>query len=348
MRTRVFSLFLVLIFTAAGLPALAQDNANQEAPRAFHTNPGEKLGFLEELRSQVKTEAAPAVYLLHFIDCDSGRCRDSLKAIQEFVAEPLQYRTLLLAAVAVGDSPGQAAGLQKDLELSFPVLADPERKWFDQIAPGGVSRTMILNEEGAIVYQHAGWSPGREAEFRIVAESLINKQGMIPGLGDGSADSAPSKYGATSSDFSRELYARDVRGKQAPDVPVEKWISQPKDHEGKFLLVDFWATWCGPCRVALEEAEKIHHKFDNKLVTWAISDEDEATVRSYVKQAGLEQPIGIDTQARAKKELEVRGIPHALLINPSGQVVWQGHPMTLWRDGGARMKEILDAENAKE
>src|ERR1043166_3397044 len=51
------------------------------------------------------------------------------------------------------------------------------------------------------------------------------------------------------------------------------------DTKGKFVLIDFWATWCGPCRKAIPELNAIHKKFGDKLVVIGISDESEEVVK---------------------------------------------------------------------
>ena len=123
----------------------------------------------------------------------------------------------------------------------------------------------------------------------------------------------------------KELYAKNFIGKKAPDLNIEGWIIEAPETDGKFILVDLWATWCGPCRRAIPELNEWHHKYGDKLVIIGLSDENEAKIKS-MKAPSIEYPNGFDTEGFLKKTLHVRGIPHVILINPEGVIVWQGFP----------------------
>jgi cytochrome c biogenesis protein CcmG/thiol:disulfide interchange protein DsbE len=108
------------------------------------------------------------------------------------------------------------------------------------------------------------------------------------------------------------------------------YINGPPDLRGQALLLEFWATWCPPCRASIPRLNSFVTRYEGKgLVVVGITAEDKEKVRTFMKQMGIGYYIGCDPGGTIGKQFFIHGIPHALLTNRAGRVVWEGHPGAL-------------------
>lgn len=117
-----------------------------------------------------------------------------------------------------------------------------------------------------------------------------------------------------------------LSGKPAPDFSLKLLDGETftlSAHTGKVVILDFWATWCGPCVKALPEMQKFWDEMRTQaVVVVGISTDDpdnEDAVRRMVKREKLTYPIGIDTDD-IKEAYHVQGIPCIVLIDRNGIV----------------------------
>jgi len=114
----------------------------------------------------------------------------------------------------------------------------------------------------------------------------------------------------------------------APAIIGEKWLTDQPDLKDKFLLVDFWATWCGPCRRSIPELNALHNKYRDRMVVVGLSDENEEAVRK-MTEPKIEYFVAVDTQRRTSSQIHLTRIPYTMLIDPKGIVRFEGHPSSL-------------------
>lgn len=120
-------------------------------------------------------------------------------------------------------------------------------------------------------------------------------------------------------------------GKEPPEIKAEGWINSEKpvslaNLKGKVVVVEFWATWCPPCRASIPHLAGLHEKHAKEgLVIVGLSDEPKDKVEPFAKK--LKMPYIVGFGSPTGEAYGVEGIPTAFLIGPDGKVVWSGHPM---------------------
>ena len=134
-----------------------------------------------------------------------------------------------------------------------------------------------------------------------------------------------SPPGASDEVEPHEISAKSFLNRPSPSIEADKWLTPPPSLAGKFLLVDFWATWCGPCRSSIPRLNYFADRFKDNLVVIGLSDQTEQEVRK-MTEPQIGYAIAVDPQHRASKAFGVERIPHAVLVDPKGIVRFEGHP----------------------
>ncbi len=94
------------------------------------------------------------------------------------------------------------------------------------------------------------------------------------------------------------------------------------DLRGKVVLVNFWATWCPPCRREMPDLDKLNARFSSQgLVVLSISDEDQAKVSPFIASSGYRPVVLLDPGDLVEKQFHIEGIPKTFLFDRSGKLV---------------------------
>ena len=114
------------------------------------------------------------------------------------------------------------------------------------------------------------------------------------------------------------------------DLQGKAWHLQ--DLRGKVVLVNFWATWCPPCRKEMPDLETLFNRFkDQGLVVLAISDEEAAKVSPFVAERKISYPILLDPERKVNETFQVEGIPKSFVYDRGGKLVAQSIDMRTQR-----------------
>lgn len=98
--------------------------------------------------------------------------------------------------------------------------------------------------------------------------------------------------------------------------------------KGKVVLVNFWATWCPPCRKEMPDLQALSQRFAGQgLVVLSISDEDAEKVRPYIAEHKITYPVLLDPGRKVNDSFHLQGIPKSFVYNRDGQLVAQSIDM---------------------
>lgn len=132
-------------------------------------------------------------------------------------------------------------------------------------------------------------------------------------------------------------------GDRAPDLAIKEWVKgEPVTgfEKGRVYVVEFWATWCGPCIESMPHLSELQHKFKDKgLTIIGVTREDPNNSLDAVKTMVTDKGDGMGytvawddgrkTADAYMKAANQRGIPTAFLVDQKGTVAYIGHPMWL-------------------
>ena len=118
-------------------------------------------------------------------------------------------------------------------------------------------------------------------------------------------------------------------GPAAPSVNLYR-LGQTKatkleDLKGKVVLIDVWATWCGPCRETMPMIQELYTQYRSKgLEVVAVSAETAPTVEKFVKENPYTYPVYLDMDDSFRNKFPTPAIPWAFVIDRNGNIAYQG------------------------
>lgn len=118
---------------------------------------------------------------------------------------------------------------------------------------------------------------------------------------------------------------RDVEPEPVPALTMETLDGTSIDlaaQDGELLLINFWATWCAPCREEIPDLKGLHTDFENLTVIGiALDRKGREVVEPFAQKLEINYPIVVDKSGAAEAELgPIPGLPTTILVTPDGQI----------------------------
>lgn len=126
------------------------------------------------------------------------------------------------------------------------------------------------------------------------------------------------------SNLTKEARGNLQEGDQAPDFVLTDLSGekhQLSDYEGKGVFLNFWGTWCEPCKEEMPHMEKLSKEYEGQVEVLAVNVGDsELQTKKFAEQYGLTFPIAIDSSKEVQKAYGVNPLPATFMISPEGKV----------------------------
>jgi thiol-disulfide isomerase/thioredoxin len=115
-------------------------------------------------------------------------------------------------------------------------------------------------------------------------------------------------------------------GATAPDVTIRDASGKPvriADYQGQVVVLDFWASWCPPCRAAMPAMDRLYKQFgDRGAVVFGVNINDNQDPVEFMARMGVSYPLLVNGEGAAK-EFGVKSIPTLVIIGVDGQVLYR-------------------------
>jgi thiol-disulfide isomerase/thioredoxin len=210
---------------------------------------------------------------------------------------------------------------------------------------GGYTRTLWIDSKTDMIWKEelneastTETVPSRKIEIRF---TVVNTQETFaPEL----FVFDPSKTQAKDRREQQQKAAVTTAGSEAPDFTLRDLEGKEvrlSELRGKAVLLDFWATWCAPCRAVMPVVELLHREFKDKgLAVFGVDDEDPQVVGKFLQKFGYTLPTLLDPDKQVASKFEVGGIPTTILIDKQGKIA-------LFKIESGTYEELRDALRAQ-
>jgi peroxiredoxin len=257
------------------------------------------------------------------------------------LAQNQDTENLSIIALHTPENADRADQFIQKRDDPFPIALDPLGRFCDDMGIWKEPVTILIDRHGAV--RAAGVHPVklRDAVAALLKEPFDETLAPPTPVTPRAAD--PDAPEPKRPDFPKAEprgSTKNLIGKKAPALVAQTWITPQPDLTDKVVLVDFWATWCGPCRQSIPHMNDLAAKFRGRLVAVGLSDEDASRLKLFMKKTKMDYAVATDPQGRLARFTGHSAIPFVIIMSPDRIVRWQGHPMMLQE---ATLRQIIEA-----
>ncbi|EGV19767.1 TlpA family protein disulfide reductase [Thiocapsa marina] len=124
---------------------------------------------------------------------------------------------------------------------------------------------------------------------------------------------------------------------QAPEFDLQGPAGEPQrlaDHRGKPVILNFWATWCPPCRAEMPSMQRAHETLNDEGVSVIAVNvgEDAETIVRFLSETDIDFSIPMDLDSEVVQSYPVKGLPTTFVIDPEGRLVYSATGEREWDD----------------
>ena len=215
-------------------------------------------------------------------------------------------------------------GTTKDLALQIrrlPVVPNKLRlaEWLAGRATEGDFGHDTLQEVATTLADAIQEQPPNKQDAYLELASLVRYEQV-------SASLDLPQFAAALAKLEADDHHRNEANFTLTDLSGETWTL--KDLRSKVVLVNFWATWCPPCRKEMPDLETLHRRFGPQgLVILGISDEEAAKVQPFLAEQKITYPVLLDPGRKVNELFQIDGIPKTFVYDREGKIVAQSIDM---------------------
>ena len=126
----------------------------------------------------------------------------------------------------------------------------------------------------------------------------------------------------------RRAAVTGLHGKPAPKLELTQWLNtkggKAPDTKGKIVVLDFWATWCGPCIASIPKTNKLRKKYADKgvVIIGVCASRGGEKMKRTSEQHGIEYPVALDEEGKTISAYAVNSYPDYYIIDREGKLRW--------------------------